>query len=397
MTKIMLPATWLIVLIVGLPQLSETVYSPALPEIARFMHTSEVMVEHTLTIYLFSFALGTLFWGKLSDHCGRKPCIIAGLMIFLAGSIACYLSTNIEALMFSRFVQAFGGSIGSVLGQAICRDAFQGPQLGKIYAVAGSALALFPAIGPAAGGLISQYSGWQSIFLFLTCFAIALSVLVSIKLPETHAPENRNKTATLSVAQRLITDKKVLGLGFIVAACNGISFSYFSEGSFFLINGLGLSPSKYGISFVCIALATMLGGICSKKLQDSCATQTIMVYGLKIIAICSTGFALLSALNHFIAPIADIYMIAITIISQMSIMFGVCMATSNALALALADYRSCIGTASSLFGCFYYGLISLFTLGMGLLHNGTLLPMPFYFMGLALLMLMAKSPVLSRC
>jgi len=50
--------------------------------------------------------------------------------------------------MFSRFIQAFGGSVGSVLGQAICRDAFHGPALGKVYSSVGSALALFPAIGP---------------------------------------------------------------------------------------------------------------------------------------------------------------------------------------------------------------------------------------------------------
>lgn len=62
MSHILLPALWLIVLIVGLPQLSETVYTPSLPDIARDLLTSESMVEYTLTIYLFAFAIGTLFW-----------------------------------------------------------------------------------------------------------------------------------------------------------------------------------------------------------------------------------------------------------------------------------------------------------------------------------------------
>jgi DHA1 family bicyclomycin/chloramphenicol resistance-like MFS transporter len=66
----------------------------------------------------------------------------------------------------------------------------------------------------------------------------------------------------------------------------------------------------------------------------------------------------------------------------MGMMFGNSMAIGNALALGLRDYKGCIGTASSLFGCFYYFWISLFTLGMGYLHNGTLLPMPLYFLGL---------------
>ena len=64
MSPLLVPALWLIVLIVGLPQLSETVYTPSLPDIAHALRTSEAMVEYTLTIYLFGFALGTLFWGK---------------------------------------------------------------------------------------------------------------------------------------------------------------------------------------------------------------------------------------------------------------------------------------------------------------------------------------------
>ena len=73
-------------------------------------------------------------------------------------------------------------------------------------------------------------------------------------------------------------------------------------------------------------------------------------------------------------------LIMVTVASQMILVFGVCMATTNALAMALVDYKWCIGTASSLFGFYYYIGISLFTLGMGSLHNGTLLPMPLYFL-----------------
>src|SRR5438105_5944435 len=134
---ILLPAIWLIVLIVGLPQLSETVYTPSLPDIADGMKTSEAMVEYTLTIYLLGFAIGTLFWGILSDKIGRKPCVLAGLLIFIVGCIGCYYSSTITELMLARFIQALGGSIGSIIGQAICRDAFHGQSLGKAYSLIG--------------------------------------------------------------------------------------------------------------------------------------------------------------------------------------------------------------------------------------------------------------------
>ena len=396
MTHALLPALWLIVLIVGLPQLSETVYTPSLPDIAHALHAEESMVEYTLTIYLFGFAIGTLFWGKLSDHFGRKPCVLAGLFIFILGCIGCYFSSTIEMLMISRFIQAFGGSIGSVLGQAICRDSFHGPSLGKAYASIGSGLAIFPAIGPVIGGVIAQHFGWASIFLSLVLFAIILTLLVAKLLPETHQVANRQSVSILEISSSLLKNKKVIGFGLIVSACNGISFSYFAEGSFYLIKILGLTPSEYGLSFIAIAAATMMGGILSKKLHNHHTAKTIMGYGLVIILASASIFSLFTVIHTNILPLSTNLMIGITILSQMSIMFGVCMATSNALALALVDYKWCIGTASSLFGFFYYSLISLFTLGMGALHNDTLLPMPLYFFGISLFMLIVQKFMISR-
>jgi Bcr/CflA subfamily drug resistance transporter len=387
---ILVPAIWLIVLIVGLPQLSETVYTPSLPDIADSMGVSEAMVEYTLTIYLFGFAIGTFFWGKLSDKIGRKPCVLAGLIVFVMGCLGCYYANTITALMISRFIQAFGGSIGSVIGQAICRDAFHGKALGKVYSSTGAALAVFPAVGPVVGGVIAQCFGWSTIFLFLIGFGLLLTLLVMIYLPETHDVQNRKHISLMAVAQSLLVSKKVIGFGLIVAACNGIAFSYFAEGSFYFIKMLGLSPSQYGFSFVPIAFVTMMGGMVSKYLHNWRSSETIMGYGLRLIVAATLLFSIFTFCFVHYAMFSSYVMVLTAIFMQMMIMFGICMVTSNALALALVDYKWCIGTASSLFGFFYYLCISFFTFGMGSLHNGTLLAMPLYFLALGCFMLLVQ-------
>lgn len=387
-----MPAVWLIVLIIGVPQLSETVYTPSLPDIARALMCSESMVEYTLTIYLVGFSVGVFFWGMLSDRIGRKPCVLGGIALFIIGCIGCYYSTSITQLMISRFIQALGGSIGSVVTQAITRDAFQGTALNKVYSTIGSAMCVFPAIGPVIGGQIAEHFGWSTIFLVLIAISASIGIISAFRLPETHHPENRQSVSILNVITTLLRDQHVIGAGLIVGICNGMYFSYFAEGSFYLIKMLGLTPSQYGYSFIAIAIASMIGGITSARLNGRYTAHMLMKLSNYVVLIGNSLFVLCVAF-HYISPISPVVLIIITIITQMITGFGMCSSTSNALAIALVNYKWCTGTASSLFGSFYYCIVSLVTLGMGTLHNGTLLPMPLYFAILSLLLLCVQKMV----
>lgn len=382
MTQLLLPAIWLLILIVGLPQFSETVYTPALPDIAKSLHVSHAIVEYTLTIYLYGFSIGTLIWGNLSDKFGRKPCVGFGLIIYILGCIGCYFSQTITTLMLFRFIQAFGGSVGSVLGQAIARDAFHGPALGKAYAAVGMGLALFPVIGPIVGGLTAQYFGWYNVFLLLSAFGLIVLGCVVQFLPETHH-EQRKAINIVQIAKTLAHDKKVLCYGLLVAGCNGIGFSYFAEASFILIDRLGLTPTQYGLSFILLAMSGLLSGLCSHKLHNKYTSTVILRWGVWIM-IAAASFSVVISLLNLMLGLSTYLLMATIILGQTGLVFGIGFVTGNSLALALVDYKWCAGTAASIFGAYYYSLIGFTTLGMGMLHTGGLLPMPLYFLVISL-------------
>ncbi|MCE3231588.1 MAG: drug resistance transporter, Bcr/CflA subfamily [Alphaproteobacteria bacterium] len=387
----LLPATWLIILIVGIPILSETVYTPSLPDIAHTLSVSNSLVEYTLTIYLLGLAIGTLFWGNLSDQWGRKPCLVMGFVLYLFGCLGCYLSDTILWLMASRFIQAFGGSVGSVLGQAVCRDAFHGASLGRIYASVGGALAIFPAIGPIIGGVMDQHFGWPSIFLFLIGVGSLVVSLTVRFLPETHKAEHRERISLKDTFLKMTRDRQVIGFGLLVGLANGVSFSYYAEAPFLMIELLELSPSQYGLTFIGTAFATLCGGLGGRKLHDHWTSARILGYGL---AITFLGSLLLMGVVWLCLD--RVFLLWGNLFAMMVIMGGIPLITSNALSLALVHYKKCIGTASSLFGFSYYALVSLVTLGMGYGHNGTLFPMPIYFCGLSVFMILVNKTLLKE-
>lgn len=375
---------WLLLFLVGLPQFSETIYVPSLPSIADALKTSANMIEYTLSIYLFGFACGTLFWGRVSDRYGRKPCIVLGLVFFIIGCVGCYFSTTVEALLFSRFVQAFGGSVGSVIGQAVCRDAFHGKELMRMFASIGSALALFPAIGPVIGGTIVSYMGYANIFLFLIIIASMINMSVLKWLPETHPKASRVKHDFFMIIRQLLHDKKVIYFGLLIGLSNGIGFSYFSEGSFYFIDILGLDPSIYGLTFLPIAFTYFIAGFIAKSLQKTYSGLQIIGFATKMVVAATaflSGIIMLYNLGLICMPklwnVSSL--VYITLGCHMITCLGLAFIMVNALPLSLIDYKHCVGTASSLFGFGYYLIISLCTFILGFIRTGGLLSMPLYF------------------
>src|SRR5690349_2959410 len=89
----------LMILLLGFPQIGETIYTPSLPDIARDLAASDFLTELTLGIFFAGFALGVLFWGVAADRKGRRKAMLWGLCLYIFASLGCCLSPSIEFLL----------------------------------------------------------------------------------------------------------------------------------------------------------------------------------------------------------------------------------------------------------------------------------------------------------
>lgn len=384
------PAIWLITIIALVPQLSEAIYTPALPEIADSLKTSIQLTEHTLAIYLLGFAFGVFLWGTRADAIGRRPTLLMGYGLFCVACMGCYASRSIESLLFWRFIQGLGGAVGSVGGQTIARDSFTGKQRGVVFSTIGMVITLGPALGPVVGGMIVQNFHWSVVFIILMLTGAFVWASILRKLPETHPDyEQRHQRARwATVLKTMIKDPQVLTCGFIVGGLNGIAFSMYSEGPFYFIEMLKISPTQYGMIYPLTGTAGILGSLISRHLNKQGKTPIALIYmGLKIQTTAIIGLTLLTWFDFIsVTDITQSLYLSVALITVIMFPFG--LTIPNALSLALTKYGKVAGTAGALFGGYYYSLIALFAGGMGIFRNGTLLAMPLYFCGISIITMM---------
>lgn len=131
--------------------------------------------------YALTQAIFQVPFGTMSDKIGRKPTLLVGLLIFLAGSIICAYSTDIYTLMIGRFLQG-AGAIGSVI-TAMISDLVEEEIRGKAMAIMGASIAMSFALAMGLGPVLGAKYGVSFLFILTAVFAVLAIILLFTKVP----------------------------------------------------------------------------------------------------------------------------------------------------------------------------------------------------------------------
>ena len=159
------PPLAILVAVSALQPFALNVLAPATPGLSRALGVDYATVQLTLTIYLVTVAVTQLFVGPISDRIGRRPCILAGAVLFLAGSILGAFAPNIETLLVARAIQAAGGGTCFALARAVVRDTASKDESASLIGYITMAMVVSPMIAPLFGGFLDARFGWRAIFV----------------------------------------------------------------------------------------------------------------------------------------------------------------------------------------------------------------------------------------
>ena len=330
------------------------IYLPAFHDIGADLAVAPLAVQQTLSSYLFAYAFMMLWHGALSDAVGRRPVVIAGLGVYALATLGCAIAGNIETLWLFRALQGICAGSGLVVGRAIIRDRFQGPEAQRVMSQITLVFGIAPAIAPVLGGLLLNAFGWRSIFWVLLGLVIALLTWSAKSLPETLALAQRQSLHPRTLWRNYVSvlrNRDFLLLATIPALNFAAFFLYIASAPSFLIDLLGVSSYGFAWLFMPMIGGVMIGALVSGRAAGKLSpARTIGVGYLLMFA----GATIQMAVAWYVAPAVQWHVLPIMIYTM-----GSSIVMPSATLLLLDLFPTMRGMASSLQGFVHFVLAAV--------------------------------------
>jgi EmrB/QacA subfamily drug resistance transporter len=316
--------------------IDNTIVNVALPSLVRELGASSSQLQWIVDAYTLVFASFLLLAGSFGDRYGRRTALVAGLVVFGAGSLASALVGSAGALIATRAIQGFGAAFIMPSTLSILTNVFPAHERGRAIGIWAGVSGIGVAIGPITGGWLLEHFYWGSIFLLnipVVVVALVATVLMVPNSRDTHAPNLDLVGTVLSVTMlfsllyaiiegpsrgwsdpvivgtflvgallltafamwELHTEHPMLDLSFFKnprfsAASIAVTLVFFAMfGSLFFLSQylqfvLGYNPLQAGVRLLPIAAALAIAAPLSPLLVSRLGTKLVVTAGLVLVA-----------------------------------------------------------------------------------------------------------------
>lgn len=274
------------VLLAGLTLLTPVtvhLFFPVIPAIKADFGLSDALAQLTFSVGVFALAFSTLVYGTLGDRYGRRPVLLAGLALFLLGSVMSALATSLIALLAGRFIQAAGAGCGITLARAIARDVYGAEGLVKAIAY----LTLFFALGgltaPGIGGILVDYAGWRSIFAFASVAGLAVVVGTYFVIAETGKRTDVDRGAPIAAGLlELVRHPRFCALVVHTGCSTGMFLTLATAASIFMKEVLHRPATEFGLYFSMMPIGFIIGTVISSRIGNRAPVERMVLIGASI-------------------------------------------------------------------------------------------------------------------
>ena len=377
--KLLLP---LLASIMALSPLAIDMYLPAMPILAEYLATDMPMVQNSLSVYLFGYALGLVLFGPMADKSSRRKMVIFGVSGFLFASLLLPFVSNIEQFLSVRFAQAFVSSAATVVVPSAIREYYQ-KDTAKGLSYVSMIMMLAPMIAPSIGSALLIAHSWQMIFYVLSFYSVAILLLVVKYLPEVVRHNTvPNKQVSFVTRYKIVFSNNEARFDIISSMMISLAFfAYITAIPFVYLTVYQVSEFNFSILFGITVLALMSAHFINTRLVVRKGSRKMLGYGLTFALIASIT---LLVVNYFSLPL--VY----TVVSILPLMGGISMVAVNSDALVITKFPEHSGTATAVIGTLRFGIGALAGPILAYFYDGSAFPFAVLMFSAVLVVLLCQ-------
>ena len=377
--KLLLP---LLASIMALSPLAIDMYLPAMPILAEYLATDMPMVQNSLSVYLFGYALGLVLFGPMADKYSRRNMVLFGISGFLLASLLLPFVSNIEQFLSLRFGQAFVSSAATVVIPGTIREYYQ-KNTAKGLSYVSMIMMLAPMIAPTIGSVLLIAHSWQMIFYVLSFYSVVVLLLVIKFLPEVvRTSSAEDKKISFLSRYKIVFSNTEARLDIISSMMISLAFfAYITAIPFVYLTVYQVSEFSFSVLFGITVLALMSAHFINTRLVVRKGSRKMLGYGL-ICALISAISLLL--VNYFSLPL--LY----TVLSILPLMGGISMVSVNSDALVITKFPQHSGTATAVIGTLRFGIGALAGPILAYFYDGSAFPFAVLMFSAVLVVLLCQ-------
>jgi DHA1 family bicyclomycin/chloramphenicol resistance-like MFS transporter len=353
---------------------------PGVPVTAVALKAPVASVQWTFSAFMIGIAVAQAVYGPLSDRFGRRPVIVAGLVVFTAASLLCGFSPNIALFTIARLLQALGAGAGMVVGRAMISDLYEARDAARIFTTIMPVVGVSPSVAPLIGGYLTEYLSWRAPY-FVTAAIGLITLLAMVRaVPESLPVERRSRHlgATLRTFPRLLRSRLFCAYTVNVCVAYGGYFGYLAA-SPLIFKSMGLSTVATSYCYITVSVAYVAGNLWSRRLARDQPVNRLLLRGHAFFL----GGALLMLVLGLSGARAPWGLLVLVFMPVMTLGNGFLLPLS--MSAGVTSFRSTAGAASGLMGALQLAAASVGILITSRLPAGDLASLGWFVVVAALL------------
>jgi MFS transporter, DHA1 family, multidrug resistance protein len=339
-------------------------FFPSFHAIADYFGISRWAVQQTLTAYMLPLSMMSLIQGPLSDALGRRPVILGGLGIYTLASIGCAAAPTFPMLLVFRALQGLSAGVGMIVGRAVIRDLYEGPQAQRLLSLVTMIFGFAPAVAPVIGGWIHVALGWRAVFGFMMLVGMILWLSAYFVLPETHPREKRPRLHVgelAATAWGIVRHSEFLLLATAMGANFAAMMSFIGAAPAVVVDHWHLHETEFAYLFMPVIGGIVAGAWASGQMAGRLAHERQLRIGFLLsLTTAALMIALQLLLPHLRSPLLLLQQVLLGTIA-----FGVQLVAAPLTLRMLDLFPRARGSAASVQSCvsiaiaaFVFGFLS---------------------------------------